>query len=130
MAVSGELQSVSRKPSEANGSQTSEAEKKPPRTIEQIEADLARDREELSATLDALKVELDPRTQAEHLKTFANEKAAVVREQAASAYDAVGARAKQFADDVVERRPSALAIVAGVTVAVVLVVVVVARRSR
>lgn len=114
---------------------------KPPRTVAEIEADIALTRESLTHTLDALKVELDPRVQAGRLADGAKAKAAVVTGQAKAKATEVGDQAKAaahaatdeaklFASDVTIGKPKALAVVGAAAAALVGLVVVVATRRR
>lgn len=127
-------------------------DQKPTRTIEQIEADLARDRVELAHTLDALKAEMDPRAQAAHLaegtkakvSAVAEEakvratavaeeaklKASAVAEEAKVRADVAAEQARSFAGDVAQGKPRALAIAGAAAAAVVGIAVVIARRGR
>lgn len=104
---------------------------KPHRTAAEIEADIAQTRESLAHTLDALKVELDPRVQAGRLADEAKAKASEVTEQAKAAAHAATEEAKHFAVDVGNGAPRALAIAGAAVAALVgVVVVAVARRHR
>lgn len=101
----------------------------PPRSVAEIEADLARTRLELSETLDALKERVDPRVRAEELSELAKAKASALADQTRARAAAAGEEAKKFADDVVARKPRALVVV-GAAVALVAGVVVLAGRRR
>jgi hypothetical protein len=81
------------------------------RTAEEIEADLARTRSELTRTVNELSDRLDPRTQVEAARTAATEKA------------------RTFADDVRTGEPRAVA-VAGGAVAFLGLLIVAAARGR
>jgi cell division septum initiation protein DivIVA len=119
-----------------------------PRTAEQIEADLARTREELTQTIDALTDRLDPRKQAthaaesvkaaastatEHLADDVTEQAKhlaeTATEQAKHLAETATGRAKHFADDVGDRKPTALvALGIGAAAVVGAIAVLVGRR--
>jgi ElaB/YqjD/DUF883 family membrane-anchored ribosome-binding protein len=111
-----------------------------PRTVAEIEADLARTRGELADTLDSLKERLNPKVragelaeqakaQASTLAEQAKAQASTLAEQAKAITENASVQAKSFADDVVARKPRALAIV-GVAIALVVVGVVAAARRR
>ncbi|TRW46527.1 DUF3618 domain-containing protein [Georgenia yuyongxinii] len=80
------------------------------RTAEEIEADLARTRRDLTSTVNELSDKLDPRNQVEAARTAAQ------------------AKARTFADDVSSGQPKALAIAGGAVAFVGLLVVAAARR--
>jgi ElaB/YqjD/DUF883 family membrane-anchored ribosome-binding protein len=86
----------------------------PKRSADQIEADLARTREELAETLSALADKVNPKIQAaraaEHTKAHAATVAEIARARAQSAT----AAAKDFAGDVAHGKPTAIAIVAAI----------------
>lgn len=73
------------------------------RSADQIEADLARTREELAATIDALADKVSPKLQAARAAEHAKAKAASVSDAA-----------KGFAGNVAHGKPKAIAVVAAV----------------
>lgn len=100
------------------------------RTPEQVEADLARTRQELAASVDELSTMLDPREQIKDVK--ANVKAAVDRstEAAKHAVDGAGVKAQSFLDDVKSGDPKAIGIAGAGAAALGILAALVARRSR
>lgn len=98
-----------------------------PRTADEIEADLARTRAELTQTLDDLGERLNPSIQAARLADATRVKATAVSEQASATARAAAKEARTFADDVAARKPRAL-VIAGAGLALVAGVVAVAIR--
>ncbi|MDD9207066.1 DUF3618 domain-containing protein [Georgenia sp. 10Sc9-8] len=89
------------------------------RTPEEIEADLARTRLELTTTVDELSERLDPRRQVEALKT-----------EATATLNEVTDRAKAFTERVKSGDTTALGILGGSVAAVALLVVLKVRQGR
>lgn len=82
------------------------------RSAEEIEADIARARLELTSTVEELSDRLDPRAQVDAVRTAAT------------------AKAQTFAGDVKKGEPKAVAIAGGVVAFVGLMIVGAARRGR
>ncbi|HLT83727.1 MAG TPA: DUF3618 domain-containing protein [Phototrophicaceae bacterium] len=100
------------------------------RTPEQIQADLARTRQELAGSVDELSTMLDPREQIKEARTSL--KAAVSRTGESARHAAKGAetKAQSLLDDAKGGDPKAIGIVGAGAAALALVITVVARRSR
>lgn len=100
------------------------------RTPEQIQADLARTREELARSVDELSTRLDPRVQLQETK--ANLKAALDRAAESGRQAARSAQVKTQAllDDAKDGDPKAIGIIGGAAAGVALLVALAARRNR
>ncbi|PYF98425.1 Protein of unknown function [Georgenia satyanarayanai] len=100
------------------------------RTPEQIQADLARTRQELAGSVDELSSMLDPREQIKEARSSL--KAAVGRtgESARHAAKAAEAKAQSLLDDAKGGDPKAIGIVGAGVAALAAVLTVAARRSR
>jgi hypothetical protein len=98
----------------------------PKRSIEEIEADLARTREEMAETLGVLADKVNPKLQAARVSRRTQEVAEGLEETARATANTLGARARRFKRDVSRRKPEALgllALVAGVAITAVVVMV-------
>jgi len=93
------------------------------RTPEQIEADLARTRQELASSVDELSTMLDPRVQLKEAKEN-------ISSAAKHAVDGAGAKAQSILDDAKSGDPKAIGILGAGVAAVAAVVALAARRSR
>ena len=103
----------------------SDTTKAPKRSAEEIEADLARTRSELTDTVNLLSNRLSPKTQLDNAKQTAKATAADLNEKAMAWADTAAGKAASFAEtasvkskDVVEEAaegdPKAIAIIGGV----------------
>ncbi|WP_127125920.1 DUF3618 domain-containing protein [Georgenia sp. SYP-B2076] len=99
------------------------------RTPEEIEADLARTRLELTSTVNELSDKLDPRRQVDAAKDSAKAAAAAAGGRAKAAAAAAGGQAKAFADDLGSGDRKALTVL-GAVLAAGATLIAVARRSR
>ena len=119
----------------------SDTSKAPKRSAEEIEADLARTRAELTDTVNILSERLSPKTQIENAKQTAKAAAGDLNEKAMAFADTAAGKASEFAEtasvkakDVIEEAaegdPKAIAIIGGaVAGAVLLVTALIRRRS-
>lgn len=100
------------------------------RTPEDIEADLARTRQELAGSVDELSTMLDPREQIKETK--ANLKAALDRTGESARHAARGAetRAQALLDDVKGGDPKAIGLIGAGVAAIAAVAAIASRRSR
>ncbi|HLT83894.1 MAG TPA: DUF3618 domain-containing protein [Phototrophicaceae bacterium] len=92
------------------------------RTPEEIEADLARTRQELASSVDELSTMLDPRVQLKEAKEN-------ISTAAKHAVDGAGAKAQAFLEDVKSGDPKAIGLVGAGAAAVAAVIALAARRS-
>ncbi len=100
----------------------------PKRSADQIEADLARTREELAATISALAEKVNPKIQRVRAVKYTQAKAASVAESAQAAARSATGAAKGFAGDVAHGKPRAIAVVAVVVGLAAAAIVRAARR--
>ncbi|WP_413451941.1 DUF3618 domain-containing protein [Georgenia phoenicis] len=99
------------------------------RTPEQIEADLARTRQELASSVDELSTMLDPREQLKDAKSNLKAALARTRESAQHAAKGAGAKAQSLLDDVKGGDPKAIGIVGAGVAALAVVAKLATRRS-
>ena len=88
----------------------------PERSVEQIEADIARTREELAETLGVLADKVNPKLQAARAAENAKITASSLATRARAAAESASTAAQRFAGDVAKGRPKAVtlaAVVAG-----------------
>lgn len=98
----------------------------PKRSMEEIEAEIARTREEMAETLGVLADKVNPKLQAARASRRTKEVAGSLAESAKATAHTVSERARRFGKDVSRRKPKALgvvALVAGVAVTAVVVMV-------
>lgn len=111
------------------------------RSAEEIEADLARTRAELTDTVNLLSERLSPKAQLEHAKQSAREAASDLNQRAAEWADTASGAAASFAetvslkskdlvDDATEGDPRAIAILGGLAAGVAVIATAVWRRLR
>jgi hypothetical protein len=103
----------------SNGASSAPA---PTRSVEQIEEDIARTREELSETLGVLADKVNPRLQAARAAESARLKAVTVSERAKVIARSAAESAKGLVGDVSQGKPKAIttvAVVAGVAAGVI-----------
>ena len=100
------------------------------RTVEQIEDDIARTREEMTETLGVLADKVNPRLQAARAMQAAKLKAAGFADRARSAVSSVTGSAKGLGHGVTQRNPTTLALVGAVAVLAVGAVVIAAKHRH
>ncbi|MFC4556297.1 DUF3618 domain-containing protein [Georgenia faecalis] len=104
------------------------------RSPEQIEADLARTRAELSSTVNELTEMLDPRRQVEeakvNLRAAADRATENAKAKAKEKVDGVAVKAREFADDVRSGDPKSVGYLGAGVAVVASIITLMARRGR
>ncbi|WP_324649368.1 DUF3618 domain-containing protein [Georgenia sp. H159] len=99
------------------------------RTPEQIEADLARTRQELASSVDELSTMLDPREQIKDATSNLKAAAARTGESARHAAKAAETKAQSLLEDVKAGDPKAIGIVGAGVAALAVITAIASRRS-